>query len=178
MNTAIFAGNVGADATLNSVNGQNGATSVLNFSLAVSKRQKGADGKPLTLWVACSVWGQRADALAPFIKKGTKLTVSGEIDVETYIAKDQTSQAKMICRVNELTLQGSPTDQPAAQGGYQPQARPQGQPQPAQQPYNQQAPIGYNPGGSAAPNNHGFTPNHPQGMPNQPPINFDDDIPF
>jgi len=88
--------------------------------------------------------------------------------------------------------------QPAAQGGYQQQARPQGQPQqqaghqsrpqgqhqPAQQPYNTQARTGYNPGGSAAPNTHGFVPNQQQGFagqqrgPNEPPIDFDQDIPF
>lgn len=173
MNTAIFAGNVGQDPRINTVQGQQGATSVLNFSLAVQKRQKGQDGKYLTLWVSCSLWGQRADALAPFIKKGSKLTVQGEIDVETYVANDQTVQPKLMLRVNEVTLQGSPGDQ-------QQQQRP-----PAQQPR-----TGYNTNGSAAPNTYagngphgGFNQpqqgafNQPQGQ-QQPPIDFDDDIPF
>lgn len=209
MNVHVLAGNIGADPRLNSINGQQGPISVLNFSLAVQKRQKGQDGKYLTLWVECSLWGTRADALAPYLKKGSKVTVTGESDVETYQANDGSVRAKMTLRINELTMQGSASDQAPAQnqqaqnaapqGGYQqqqpqqrPQSQPQGQQAGAQQPYNrpQNGPqTGYMNNGAAI-NNHRPDPaqqagfNQPQqGFnqqrgPNEPPIDFDDDIPF
>lgn len=65
-----------------------------------------------------------------------------------------------------------PTYNPQQQ---QQQQRPQGQ-QNQQRPYNQPQ-GGYNANGSAAPNMHGV--NQTQGFnQNQPPIDFDDDIPF
>lgn len=197
MNVHVLAGNIGADPRLNSINGQQGPISVLNFSLAVQKRQKGQDGKYLTLWVECSLWGTRADALAPYLKKGSKVTVTGESDVETYQANDGSVRAKMTLRINELTLQGAPVEQAPAQNQPTQNAAPQGgqnqqqyavpsyQPQQQQQQRPQyQAPQGgYNANGSAAPNMHGVNQNRPQQQfnapgGNEPPIDFDDDIPF
>lgn len=191
MNVHVLAGNIGADPRLNSINGQQGPISVLNFSLAVQKRQKGQDGKYLTLWVECSLWGTRADALAPYLKKGSKVTVTGESDVETYQANDGSVRAKMTLRINELTMQGSASDQAPAQNQPAQNAAPQGgyqQQQPQQRPQNGPQ-TGYMNNGAAI-NNHRPDPaqqagfNQPQqGFnqqrgPNEPPIDFDDDIPF
>lgn len=152
MNVSTFAGRIGGDPRLASVNGSQGATSVLNFSLAVDKRQKGADGKPMTLWVDCALWGQRADALAPYIKKGGYVTVTGEADVEMFQGQNGAG-VKMTCRVSDLKLQGSAQPQQAAPAGQQNQ-RPAA---PAQSTYGQQAPAQ---------------------RPMEPNIDFDDDIPF
>lgn len=153
MNVSTFAGRIGGDPRIASVNGSQGATSVLNFSLAVDKRQTDqATGKPLTLWVDCALWGKRADALAPYIKKGGYVTVTGEADVEMF--QGQNGQGvKMTLRVNDLKLQGSAQPQAAGQPANQPAARPAAQPQ----------------GQYAAPR---------QNAPAEPLIDFDDDIPF
>lgn len=160
MNVFTIAGNIGRDARLNSVSGQNGPISVLNFAVAVQKRQKGPDGKPLTLWVDCALWGTRADVLAQYLTKGTKVTVTGEADVEAYQANDGTIQPKLMIRVNDVTLQGA-----AGQTGGTGQQAPAQQQAPAYrapaQPAAQQRP--------AAP---------AQRDPMEPPIYFDDDIPF
>lgn len=198
MNIIILAGNVGGDPRLNQIQTQNGPMSVLNFSLAVTTSKKDPQtGKNGTLWVDCSLWGTRADALAPYIQKGSKLSVTGEPSVETYQGQNG-MQAKLTCRVNDLTLQGSaqpqqaPAQQPAQQRPAQqpPQQQAYNQPQQQyQQPYNQPQ-IGKSPNGSAAPNLHQGPTHHPQQpqqqfqqQPNmlgaiEPPIDFDDDIPF
>lgn len=159
MNVLTIAGNVGRDARINQVNTANGPISVLNFAVAVQKRQKGSDGKPLTLWVDCALWGARADALAAYVVKGTKITVTGEADVETYQSNDGQTLAKMILKVSDLTLQGGGQ----AVQNQQPQGQAQGQqPAPAYRPpvVPQQQPA--------------RQPNPPA----NPPIDFDDDIPF
>lgn len=160
MNIGHFSGNVG-NVRFAQINGQSGPTSVLNFSLAVSKRQKGADGKPLTLWVDCALWGNRADALQQYIQKGTKISVCGEMDVETYQGANGV-MPKLTCKVSELTLMNSRNEgqqqggqQYQQQGGQQQQR--QAPPPAAQQRQQAQAP---------AP------------MPPQQQDSFDDDIPF
>lgn len=162
MNVSTFAGRIGGEPRLASVSGQQGPISVLNFSLAVDKRQKDqTTGRPLTLWVDCSLWGTRADALAPYIKKGGYVTVTGEADVELFQGSNGAG-VKMTCRVSDVKLQGSAQPQAA---GQQPQAQ-----QPAAGAYQQ--PIGYK-NGAATPNTHGQ-----QAPAAQPPFDFDDDIPF
>jgi single-strand DNA-binding protein len=167
MNVSTFAGRIGGDPRLASVNGQQGAVSVLNFSLAVTKRQKGQDGKPLTLWVDCSLWGTRADALAQYIKKGGYVTVTGEADVEMFQGANGAG-VKMTLRCNDVSLQGSAgqaTGQAPAAQSHQPQQQPQ---------------IGYR-NGAATPNNYNPTPQQNTAIRNgvaEPLIDFDDDIPF
>ena len=193
MNIIILAGNVGGDPRLNQIQTQSGPMSVLNFSLAVTTSKKDPQtGKNGTLWVDCSLWGTRADALAPYIQKGSKLSVTGEPSVETYQGQNG-MQAKLTCRVNDLTLQGSaqpqqaPAQQPAQQRPQQPpQQQAYNQPQQQyQQPYNQPQ-IGKSPNGSAAPNHYqppAHQAQHPQQQTNmlgsnEPPIDFEEDIPF
>lgn len=175
MNVSVFAGRIGGDPRLGSVNGQEGPISVLNFSLAVDKTKKDpTTGKPLTLWVDCALWGKRADALAPYIKKGGYVTVTGEADVELFQGNNGAG-VKMTLRVSDLKLQGQA--QQAAPADHQNAA-----PAQQQQGYQNQSRTGYNANGSAAPNNYagagphgGF--NQPQGQ-QQPPIDFSDEIPF
>jgi single-strand DNA-binding protein len=193
MNLHVLAGNIGQDPRLNSIQTATGPMSVLNFSLAVQKRQKGPDGKNLTLWVECSLWGTRAESLAPYLKKGSKITVSGESDVEAYNANDGTVRAKMVLRISDLTMQGggdqqaAPTQQQAPQQQQQQQRSAAQQQQPYNQPQQQQQ-IGYR-NGAATPNNYNPAPQQQQNFQQQqpfnrpaghmePPIDFDDDIPF
>lgn len=181
MNLLVLAGNVGGEPRLNSIQTQNGPMSVLNFSLAVTTSKKDPQtGKNGTLWVDCSLWGTRADALAQYIQKGSKLSVSGEPGVETYQGQNG-QQAKLTCRVNELTLQGSaqPQQAPAQQAPQQQPARQPAAPAQAQQPqqaYNRPSP-GFHQNGSALPNNYNPQQQFQQQKPAAP--DFDEDtIPF
>ncbi len=103
MNTGTFAGNIGRDAETKNV-GQNIVT---NFSVAVNT---GFGDKKATLWVACALWGDRGPKLAQYLTSGTKVAVSGDIDVRAYAAKDGSPKAEMTCNVQRVTLQGSRGD--------------------------------------------------------------------
>jgi single-strand DNA-binding protein len=159
---------------MNSVNTANGPKSVLNFSLAVQKRTKDNNGNYETLWVDCAVWGERADKLSQYITKGTKLAVSGSVDVDSYDGQNGVVP-KLTMMVNELTLQGGGQHQgqnqsnQSQQGGYQqqPQQQAQGgfnQQQPMQQQNQQQG--GFN----QQAQNQGFAP--------QQQVNQNTDAPF
>ena len=69
----IVSGRVGSDAQLKSV----GDTVVCSFSIAHTEKVYGANPSEKTIWVACSIWGERAEKLSPHITKGTFLVVEG-----------------------------------------------------------------------------------------------------
>ena len=104
MNVLTIAGNIGKDAEVRTT--QNGKD-VAGFSVAVSN---GKDRD--ATWFDCSVWGERARKLAPYIRKGDKITVTGSISAEEHNGK-----AYLKVFVRDLTFQGGkPADNQG--GGY------------------------------------------------------------
>jgi single-strand DNA-binding protein len=123
VNILSIAGNVGRDSELRQVSTSNGSQSVLSFPVAVKSSKKGADGKYLSTWFDCTLWGKQADVLARHIKKGSAVAVAGEIELEQYTAKDGSPGAKMKLNAQKVTLLG---------GNQQPAPQQQAQQQPAQ----------------------------------------------
>ena len=158
MNNCNFAGNIGQDCRINTINGNNGQTTVVNFSLAVEKRKKDDNGNKQTLWIDCAVWGKRAEALQQYLVKGQKVAVSGSVDVDLFTKSDGQTMPKLNLMVNDLTLMGGANQnqpqQQSGQGGYN-QQRPQQSQQQGQ-----------------------TTQGQPQQKPQQGGPDFDDDIPF
>lgn len=115
MNNCTFISNVGRDAEVRFL--QNG-TAVAQFSIAVNS---GYGDKQTTSWVNCAMYGDRAEKVAPYIAKGSRIGVSGEISLRTFKAKDGTEKTSLELRVNELTLLGNKDDKPAKEN--KPQAR-------------------------------------------------------
>ena len=100
MNIGFFGGRLGRDVELKQLD--RGDT-VGNFPLAV---EIGTKADPKTMWVDCSIWGKRADALAPYLIKGSKVTVSGRIVLETYNKKTGETGYRLHCNVNDVDLHG------------------------------------------------------------------------
>jgi single-strand DNA-binding protein len=87
------AGNVGKDAELRDAHG----TPVLGFSIAGTA---GWGDREQTLWFNCSIWGKRGESLVQYIKKGTRVTVSGELSQREYEGKQY-----LELRVEHIKLQ-------------------------------------------------------------------------
>lgn len=137
MNNATFAGNIGQDCRVNTVNSSQGQITVVNFSLAVDKKKKDQNGNKETLWVDCAVWGKQAEALKQYLTKGQKVAVSGSVDVDTFTKNDGQVIAKLDLTVRDLTLQGS-SNQNQNQGYQQQPQQPQQNQQQPQQPQQHQ----------------------------------------
>ena len=73
------------------------------------------------LFIDCSVWGKRAEALEPYLKKGTAVTVSGEADLREWESNGKHG-ANITLRVNDVVLQGGgkPADKPSDSGFRKP----------------------------------------------------------
>ena len=105
---------------------------VCELALAVNYGRKGDDGNRPTQWISASLWGQRAEALAPHLSKGKLLyVVIEEPHIETYEGKNGAG-SKMVGRIVSLEFAG---------GGQHQEGQPRQQaPQQRQQPAQQQAP--------------------------------------
>lgn len=61
---------------------------VCNFSLAVERRFKDADGKPITDFIDCVAWSSQAEFLCKWFDKGVRVGMTGELQTRTYTDKD------------------------------------------------------------------------------------------
>ncbi len=101
-----LAGRLGRDAEVRMTPS---GKSVCGFSVAVDVR-KGQE--KVTQWVDCTIWEKRGEALAPYLKKGQAVAITGELGVRQYEGKNGAGVA-VECNVREITLQGS--SQPGSQ---------------------------------------------------------------
>lgn len=99
MQNITIAGRIGRDAEIRST--QNG-DQVAGFTVAVDTR-KGRE--KVTNWWRVSLWGKRAEALSPYLVKGSSVTVTGEFSLEEYDGKPQLN-----IRANDIALQGGKAD--------------------------------------------------------------------
>lgn len=140
INSVTISGNLGQDPELKSTQG---GTSVLRFRMAVNERRKdqGGEWADYANWVTCVVFGNRADGIAPYLSKGSKVCVQGHLRYSQW-EKDGQSRSSLDVIVDEIEFM-SRSDQSAAQPAYQPQ--PTSYPQQPQPPVYgaQDAPQGY-----------------------------------
>lgn len=83
MQNIVLSGNIGRDAELRTTrDGQK----VCSFNVGV-KNGFGRDAG--SVWYRCSLWGKAAEAFAPYLLKGVKVFVSGELTHGEYEGKPQ-----------------------------------------------------------------------------------------
>lgn len=96
LNSITLGGNIGNDMEVHHT--QNGKA-IGSFPLAVTN---GYGDNKRTMWVTCLVFGERAEKLAPHIRKGGKIVVSGRLDVRQYDRNDGTKGMAVEVAVNEF----------------------------------------------------------------------------
>ena len=115
MNIISIAGNLGRDAEVRYT--QNG-DAVCSFSVADSQ---GKDKE--AIWWRCSLFGKRAESLAPYLRKGAQVTVAGNVTERAY-EKDGEQKKAMEIRVSDVALQGGRSQEHAQQSPQRQQAEP------------------------------------------------------
>ena len=119
LSVITLAGHLGRDAELKAA----GGTPVCKFSLAVTTKRREGDS---TAWYACSLFGTRAEKLAPMLTKGKALIVSGELVPREYKGKKDELRTSLDVNVQSLTFAGGA----GADRDEQPRAKPAPAPQP------------------------------------------------
>lgn len=102
LNTCTISGNLGKAAELRYTNSQ---LAVVSFSVAVNERRKQADGsyQDEVNWLDCTMFGKRAEALQPYLAKGTKLSLTGHLHKSTY-ERDGKQYSRVEIIVDEVEL--------------------------------------------------------------------------
>jgi single-strand DNA-binding protein len=114
MQFITITGRVGGEAETRSA----GSSQVTNFSCAVDQ---GWGDRKQTNWFRVAIWGERGPKLAPYINKGEKVTVTGELEIGEYNGKPQYEirAADVDCFMagkSEGGTQSTPQRQPATAG--------------------------------------------------------------
>ena len=81
MNKVFLIGNLTRDPELSETNS---GISVCRFGLAVNRRRAAGDGEPQVDFFNVTAWRGTADNVARFCKKGSKVAVSGSIQIRNY----------------------------------------------------------------------------------------------
>lgn len=94
-------GNVGKDATVNTVNGKY----VINFSLAHTQSWLDPQGvkQSKTRWFDCAIW-RTNDKIAPYIKKGSLVYVEGIPDVKKFTRQSGEADATIAINVEYINI--------------------------------------------------------------------------
>lgn len=125
MNHLTLTGHLGRNALLRTVTLPKGPRDVLNFSLAV---RTGWGEAERTIWYDCSLWGDRAAKLAPYLLKGTRVLLSGSPDVRLFQKQDGTTSAALTVAVDDVEFIGdkpkpaepAPASEPASSTAPEP----------------------------------------------------------
>ncbi|MDF5280337.1 single-stranded DNA-binding protein [Vibrio parahaemolyticus] len=171
INKVILVGNLGNDPEIRYMpNG--GAVANITIATSESWRDKATgEQREKTEWHRVVLFGKLAEVAGEYLRKGSQVYVEGQLQTRKW--QDQSGQDRYSTEVvvqgfNGVMqmLGGRAQGGAPAMGGQQQQQGGWGQPQqPAQQQYN-------------VPQQQQQAPQQPQQQYNEPPMDFDDDIPF
>ena len=97
--SATIVGNLGRDCEMRYTEG---GSAVVAFSVAVDQ---GFGDKKQTNWWAIKMFGKRAESLAGYLKKGTKVALEGELQLDKW-EKDGVKHERVKIVVDRLSLEG------------------------------------------------------------------------
>lgn len=87
---------------------------VTNFSVAADT---GYGDNKETVWVKCSLWGERGEKLAQYLQKGTLVYVEGNMSLRKWTTQDGQARTDVQCSVAEIALLGGAKQQEGSGSG-------------------------------------------------------------
>ena len=121
MNKVFLIGNLTKDPELRST--QSGV-SVCNFTIAVNRRFKNANGQQETDYLNIIAWRQLAELCSKYLAKGRKVAVTGSIQTRTYEAKDGSKRTAWDIVADEVEFLSANQSGGAPSGDYPKAAAP------------------------------------------------------
>jgi single-strand DNA-binding protein len=103
MNLVVLKGNLTRDPEVKPITTRNNkTTNVANFTIAVSRFFKKADGNrdKITTFIPCEAWDTGADTIAKILKKGDPVLVQGSLKVDSWEQDDGQKRSRIKVRVN------------------------------------------------------------------------------
>lgn len=104
-NKIMLIGNLGRDPEVREYQGRK----VANFSLAVNERYNKSDGSQVdrTEWFRVTFWGNTAEVVEKFLKKGSQVFIEGRLSTREYQDKEGNTRTALEVSGQGLTMLGS-----------------------------------------------------------------------
>lgn len=97
--------------------------SVASFTLACDDSRKGPNGEKVTIFMGVSVFGNAADSVAKFTRKGSLVGVVGRLTQRKYIRRNDNAEVTVTeITANQVEFLEPKGANPVADSGYQPDA--------------------------------------------------------
>ena len=104
LNVCSFTGRAGRDPEMKFFES---GSAIAQLTIAVDGWKR--DSEPL--WLNLKVWGKLAQVAGDYVRKGSQIAVSGQLENESWIDRATgEKRSKMVLNVKELTLLGSKKD--------------------------------------------------------------------
>ncbi len=134
INKTFLSGNLTRDAELKALSGK---SSVLNFSIAVNNKKKNAqtgEWEEYAEFFDCAMFGARAEGIAPYLTKGTKVAAVGRLHQGRWVDKETgKNRSRVDIYIDEIEFMSSRKGGAAGAGGRQ-EAAPAAQGAPGEPP--------------------------------------------
>ena len=124
MNKTIIIGNLTRDLELNETSS---GVAFSNFTVAVNGETNDTDGNRPTYFYSCTAWRGRAESIAKYCKKGSKVLVEGEMQSRKYTDKDGNDRTawNLVANKVEFLSGGTRQDDEESQAAVTRRERPQ-----------------------------------------------------
>jgi single-strand DNA-binding protein len=110
LNVCSFTGRAGRDPEMKFFES---GSAIAQLTIAVDGWKR--DSEPL--WLNLKIWGKLAQVAGDYVRKGSQIAVSGQLESESWTDKATgDKRSKMVLNVKELTLLGGKKD--AGDGGF------------------------------------------------------------
>lgn len=116
MNKVILMGRLTRDPEVRYSQGSS-TTTVARLSLAVDRRFK-REGEPDADFFNCTAFGKQAEFVERFLKKGTKIVVSGRVQNDNYTNKDGQMVYSVQMLLDEIEFAESKNTSSSNNGGF------------------------------------------------------------
>lgn len=172
VNKVILVGNLGNDPEIRYMP-SGGAVANITVATSETWRDKATgEQREKTEWHRVALFGKLAEVAGEYLRKGSQVYIEGQLQTRKW--QDQSGQDRYTTEVVVQGFNGTMQMLGGRQQGSQPQNQNMGAPQQGgwgqpQQPQYQQ------PAAAPQPKSQ---PSQPQPQYNEPPMDFDDDIPF
>lgn len=112
MNTITIIGRLTKDPDVKT--GRSSGKSFVKFTVAVDRKFKDAQGNKQTDFLICKAFGKTADFIGTYFMKGSKIGLTGSMQIDTYTAQDGTEQKETYILVNDVEfVESKSTSAPA-----------------------------------------------------------------
>ena len=104
---------------LRNVNTKDGEKECLTLKIATNDKLAGTteEGKGEALFFQATVWEKQATALAPYVKRGDVISVSGHLHITLYENKEGYIQTNLEIKRPNVTLLPNPKKEESSQSG-------------------------------------------------------------